>query len=100
MTEQFVTEEFVDRNEGWVEISRLEALVRIETMLTRDLIAFEVDSSEDITPVGIVKSYTWLTLGEDGSQQPVLLALKDPINPDIMPRWFVAKSLIEENEQS
>jgi hypothetical protein len=78
----------LDSNEGWVEIPREEALERIERFLTLDIVAFEIEHTEDPTPIGSITTYTWFTLDEAGDQHPVLLAYRETQHPDVV-RWFV-----------
>lgn len=78
----------------WIEISRNEALQRIENMLTEDLVAFEVDVTHDDIPVGRLATYTWLRVTDDDDQLPALLAVRYPGTPDAGLRWFVHADLI------
>lgn len=79
----------------WIEVSRLEALQRLEQMLTEDLAAFEIDAVVEQTPVGQVKTYTFLLTTDDDDQWPALLALRSPGSPDeASMRWFVHCDLI------
>ena len=75
-------------SEGWQEISREDAMERIERALTRDLVSFEVDTDEDPTVVGVVVSHTWFIVTEEQEQREFLLALRDPANADAPLRWF------------
>lgn len=81
-------------DEGWVEIDRVEALGRIERMLTSDTVAFELEQSSDFTAIGLIESFTWFTLSNDGEQRAVLLSLREPRKDTI--RWFVHSDLIED----
>jgi hypothetical protein len=78
----------------WIEISRVEALARIEQMLTLDLVAFEIDPVADVTAVGNLQTFIWLLTTEDDEQTPVLLALRDPVLTDAPMRWFLHSDLV------
>lgn len=80
--------------EGWVEITRVEALLKIEQFLTQDAVAFEIEYMADPTPVGEVQTFTWFLLDEFGDQSPRLLALKDPANAKAAVRWFLHQSFV------
>lgn len=85
-----------DEGEGWVEITRSEALNRLETMLTVDLVAFEIEHTSDPTPVGPVETYTWFKLDELGEQIALFLCVRDPGNPGRAVRWFIHPDLLED----
>lgn len=90
---------FIDDSEdaeAWVEISRLEALERIERFMTEDVAAIEVLYGADSTPVGVVETFTWILVTDGDDQLPVLLMLRDPANTQAHARWFVHGALLQE----
>lgn len=84
----------LDANEGWSEVPATEAFARIERMLTIDLVAFEIEHTSDMTPVGVIETFTWLPVTEDGDQQAVLLSLREPNKSGV--RWFIRTDLVED----
>lgn len=85
-----------DNSPEWVEIPRLEALQRLENMLTVDILSYELDVEEVETALGTFKTFTWNLFTEYVEEKPILLCMKDP-DPDKAARWFLHKSL-ETNE--
>lgn len=81
-------------NEGWVELPRVEVLLKIERMLTQDLVAFEIEYATDLTPIGNVESHTWFLMDVSGEQLPAFLVLRDPARTDV--RWFVHVDLTQD----
>lgn len=95
MSELFVED---DGTGEWEEIPRLEALQRLENMMTEDLVAFEIDLEQIPTGVGTMKMFEWRVVTDlsDGSEQPVLLLMKDPYDTEKPPRWFLHRRLVSD----
>lgn len=83
----------------WEEISRLEALQRIENMMTEDIAAFEIDFDPIPTGVGTLRLFEWRIVNDNstGEDQPVLLVMKDPYDSEKPSRWFLHRRLVSED---
>ena len=86
-------EAFESSGEGWVEIPTTEFTRKLESSLSVDLAAFEVEYSSDPSPIGPIDTYTWLHCNQDGDQSAMFLAMKDPVKGTF--RWFLHESLVE-----
>lgn len=80
-----------DDQSDWVEIPRLEALQRLENMLTVDIVGFDIAVEEIPSPLGLLKTFTFI-FSDENTSKDVLLCFKeaDSTKP---PRWFLHKSL-------
>lgn len=87
-----------ERDEGWVEITRLEFLARLESVMTVDLVAFEIEHVGVMTPVGQVDSFTWIKTDEFDSQTPMFLCVKDTSQVKSNARWFIHEDLLDDTQ--
>lgn len=83
---------FIEDNSEWEEIPRLEAMTRLEALMTVDLVSVEFDIEEVPSALGTFVTITWNMLDVYDNQKPVLLSMKDPDRSKPV-RWFVHKSL-------